>query len=305
MKSLLDLPAELVRTILHTLDPESFYMCLQSSKLFREHACASTSLIYDQIARVPGRWAIPVDCTGDRALLVREFCRRAAKHLKSGSTWMSDVHVWRSSPTVDRKNSFIGKLWWNDWARRDSDGKWHHFAFVEVRPHDTSVLVYFIEDHSTDMRNWCPRLKYVISASSLSEHFQTKDGEPSEYEIIKVAPFIPEIGTKYDSQRCHIAVLYRARLADCTCSSVWMKLLVFSLDDTFGPIVIETFDLQRNKDDHIISMAMSGHCQPVIIYTCHNSPIEYQSYKVVAYTIEQDQVTLGITLSPYFMQHHN
>jgi hypothetical protein len=270
-------------------------MCLQTSKLFREHALASTSLLYDQIARIPGRWEIPLDCTSNGAFLIREFSRRAAKHLKAGSPWMSDVHVWRSSPRVDRKNSFIGKLWWDDNSRRDRGGKSHNLAFVEVRPHDTSVFVYFVEEgHGSDRGNWHPRLKHVISATSLSEHFQTKDGDLLEYEIVKVAPFVPHTTSASDPYTPRIAILYRARLSDCTCNNVWMKLLVFRLDNTFGPIVIETFNLQSNKNDHITAMAMSGYCEPVVLYQRQDLSVSCQSYKVVAYTIEHDHIARGI-----------
>lgn len=47
--SLLRLPPELIQHVLLMLDPASFYLCLQTSKLLRENALHSRNLVLHQV----------------------------------------------------------------------------------------------------------------------------------------------------------------------------------------------------------------------------------------------------------------
>src|SRR5262245_29722574 len=107
--SLLSLPAELVRQILHTLDPDSFYICLQTTKMFREHALASSKLLLDQLSRMPGQRVIPAHISGDPEALLRLFGKTATQHLMNGASQMADMYLWKSLPCMDRKISSIIK----------------------------------------------------------------------------------------------------------------------------------------------------------------------------------------------------
>jgi hypothetical protein len=51
-QSLLELPAEIVQHVLYLLDPPSFYICLLTNKLLRQHALQSKKLLLHQLVRV-------------------------------------------------------------------------------------------------------------------------------------------------------------------------------------------------------------------------------------------------------------
>jgi len=101
------LPAELISQVLFELDPASFYICLQTSRLFRAHALASTKLIHDQLYRIPGERVFYDNVIGDANYLLRLFSKRATQHLFNGAEQMADIHVWQASPSMDRKTSCL------------------------------------------------------------------------------------------------------------------------------------------------------------------------------------------------------
>ncbi|KAF2190922.1 hypothetical protein K469DRAFT_719881 [Zopfia rhizophila CBS 207.26] len=289
---LLDLPAELVRQVLHSLDPESFYMCLQTSKLFRAHAINSSSLLRDQLARVPGQRSIEIDTSTDADALVKVFSKRAAQHLLHGGSWLADLRVWRPTSRVDWKKCTIVPHSTLPW---DYNQQNFYLTFIEVRSEDATIRIHFVEKNHTG--EYRPRLQHVISSHCLPQYFPIAGEQFVRYEILKVAIYEPSIKDLEDSDELpfrQLAVLYRANLTTSICSSTLMKLIMFRLDADFGPRVVRTFDMTGSKAEEAVALAISSSCLPVILYRSYrhiDSPIA--RYRITTFRNEFDECTLG------------
>ncbi|KAF2866008.1 hypothetical protein BDV95DRAFT_612242 [Massariosphaeria phaeospora] len=263
--SLFVLPAELVREILHTLDPQSFYMCLQTSSVFREHALSSKKLLLEQISRLPGSPG-GVDGANHIKILLQRFGLRAAQHLQTGVEWMADMHVWRPVKMVDMKRSCI--------VNRDGPTPSRHscdyanpLLFVEVVA-DATVNVYNLEpDHG----GYQPQLKHVISPRSLPDHFSTEE----DYEVLGIASDMSLIGGP-----TLLAVLYKERRLPTR------QLIMFRLDNDFGPVVVETFVMDR--PDEVVDIVVTG-LLPILLFRriVENYGV---SYHCVSYKNESDEM---------------
>lgn len=295
------LPAELVREVLDTLDPASFYLCLQTSKLFRQHAGASTKLLRDQLSRIPGQRIIPPHMAGDANTLMREFSRRAAQHLVDGVPWMADRHSWLASSHADRKMSTLVRWGWdtegNSIAELDTHPFHNHLVLIEAMSNDATVNVYIVEEYM--QCGYCPRLKHIISPHSLSEHLPACGQHHVQYQVLKVAPCMSDPSTKDPhNSDLMIAVLYRVQTPSCDkCSNASMKLLVFRLDATFGPMVIESFEIEEQRDEQVVAMAMTRSTETIIVVR----HFQLEVHRVMVYRIEEDETTLGMFCSFLFI----
>ncbi|KAF2790655.1 hypothetical protein K505DRAFT_364546 [Melanomma pulvis-pyrius CBS 109.77] len=285
------LPAELVREVLEELDPESFYLCLQTSKLFRQHAGTSTKLLRDHLSRIPGRRIISPHILGDANALIREFSKRAAQHLVAGVPWMVDRHSWLASSHSNKKISTLVR--WgcdtegNSIANLDTHPFHNHLVLIEVRSNDATVNVYIVEEYM--QCGYCPRLKHIISPHSLSEHLPACGQHYVQYQVLKVASCMsdPSTDDPHNSDLM-IAVLYQVQTPSCDmCSNASMKLLVFRLDAKFGPMVIESFEIEVERDEQVVAMAMTRSTEAIIVIR-HG----FNVHMVMVYRIEKDDTTL-------------
>ncbi|KAF2473034.1 uncharacterized protein BDR25DRAFT_392369 [Lindgomyces ingoldianus] len=292
---LLELPAELLREILHTLDPESFYMCLLTSKLFRSHALNSTSLLLDHLDRIPGPRNPRLRQNNNAEALMKVFGKRAAQHLTNGVSWMADTYVWRTSRRADRRASKITSSMADEEGSSLENAFVNDLGFLEVLSDEATINIYSLEPNKAKEHR--PVLTHVISSHCLPEYFPVPGNLPVQYEIIKVAVFdaIYEVDTLP-----RVAVLYRAFWKDSPYTSDWMKVIVFRLDDDFGPMVADTFEVRAHSQP--IAMAVSGEGSPVIVYRDFGAGF---GHNVVIYrnvtdeitaethTLEEDTETLG------------
>jgi hypothetical protein len=302
------LPAELIRTILDTLDPTSFYLCLQTSKLFREHAFASTKLLRDQLSRIPGQRVLPARMAykaNDANALMIMFSTRAKKHLACGAEWMSDKKMWMNGAKnqVDRKASQLVL-----WGSRSVPNK--RVVLFEVME-DATVNVYIVsheeekemlykvdreENKRTLKREFVPILKHIISPNHLSELLSVCslcNTRWKEYKVVKIAqcPYSPQPGPREEENgNLMVGVLYRGRSSSCRCNPQKMKLLVFRLDPSFGPVIVEAFDVLVQMDDHIVAMELTRTTEAILVVAYGHFGI----HRVMAYRIEVDEDTLGM-----------
>ncbi|KAF2244071.1 hypothetical protein BU26DRAFT_569078 [Trematosphaeria pertusa] len=300
--SLVSLPAELVRQILHTLDPTSFYLCLQTSKLFREHALASKALLFDQLLRIPGPRLREPYTTYSAESLIRIFGIRATQHLAIGAPWMADRHIWRASPCMDRKLSKILR-----WNLTEEDEHWlgieritpgplsrNRLIFAEVVAYGAVNIFSIRKSHKDDPGGYRPMLEHAISQDSLTQYLPPY-GSGSDlvhtYRVVKVAGYKsshrnPPFGSK-------LAVLYSPILGIASGlpgASYWSRLLCFRLDSQFGPVVIDTFDIETNKGESVAAMAVDSDGNPVIAFRCFEKSME--GYRVYTYKNVEDELTL-------------
>jgi hypothetical protein len=265
--NLLDLPAELVRGILYELEPEAFYMCMLTNKLFREHALASTSLLLKQISRIPGIDAKQSD-GHDAATLMNIFVKRATQHLRHGA-WMTDVSL--CNP-MNGKHSC-------------------QLAYAHVRD-DASVHVYFIEKGGETGQEYLPRLKHVITPHSVQGRYPCKEGLDCTIRVLKVAPYTPRV-VGYNIWT-HIAVLYLVTLRDSNSNVLnsWRKITIFGLDANFGPLIVETLDPapQSTIPEDVTAMAVSSERVVVVVSEQHGI---HNNYHVNFYWKWRDESSQG------------
>ncbi|KAF2115834.1 hypothetical protein BDV96DRAFT_646014 [Lophiotrema nucula] len=293
---LLSLPSELVREILHTLDPQSFFNCLQTSKIFREHALASTSLLKDHLDRIPGTRIVVQNGTLDTTLLLRMFGQRASQHLLNGSDWRTDLHLFDhlfENKRVDRKNSLLVRTSWpkEDWSEtytsRGFAQVFSSLMFINVILEDNLVRIFFMESASRE--RYLPNLRYVIVPPDVSQFFPSAQEEGSQLEIVKVAPYTPDPSMLFIEGHPgpRVGVLYRLKKPD---APMLMKLLIFRLDSKFGPVVIEALDIQCNPHQRVVSLAISDQREAVIAWNFRNLKSEFDI--VTIYTAEEDKISL-------------
>jgi hypothetical protein len=199
-------PAELIAHILLALDPASFYVCLQTSRRFREHALASTKLLHKQLAHIPGQRVSNPAALASADVLLRTFSRRAAQHLYNGVEQMVDVHIWYAPPSMDRKISTIVR--WKELVYPEDDcsppkeSTHNSLLFIEARPPAGTVNIHSMQEGDSMLE-----LKYVISTDAVSEHLPAydKDGT-AEYEVAKVSSVVS--GKPRQETGLKLAVLY-------------------------------------------------------------------------------------------------
>ena len=290
MKNLLDLPAELVQAILLSLDPESFYICLQTSKSFREHALASKSLLRDQLSRVPGPALLPSHVADNAAGLLKEFGKWAARDLKTGASWIADVQTWRFDSWPDLKNcTFLPNFGGHLDGDPESSQK---LAFLEVLKYEPTINLYVAEPDRNG--NLYPQITHVISMDSIPQLPQPEESDsPLTHEILKIATSIPKGSSTHS-----LAVLYRAKPATTTSHEVveWAKIAVFELDVAFGPIVKHIVDCTTALYANIAAaMALRG-LNPSVVYRHKRD----DSYMVTTYRVGSKSESEGTqVLSPF------
>jgi hypothetical protein len=311
------LPAELIRTILDTLDPTSFYICLQTSKLFRKHAAASTKLLRDQLSRIPGQRILPAQMThmaNDANALVQLFSTRAVQHLACGTEWMSDKKMWSTGADkkVDRKTSQL--VLWKSTSLAEKI-----VMLLEVMG-DATVNIYVALDGEKDMmyrdnrkkekrtleRELVPRLMHTISPHGLSKHLPECRVHGRQYEVVKVA-LCPHTSLSSaegaENGNLMVGVLYKMKICscECECKEMKMKLLVFRLDRSFGPIVVESFDIVEQKYGIIVAMGLIRSNEALLVMTHHQRDV----HRVVTYKIEEDENRLGMHFPPWVIPRYS
>ena len=262
---LFDLPVELFREILYGLDPASFCICLQTSRLFHQHALSSIDLLVTQILRIPGPWDESLLRRSSADHLLALFRKNAAKHLKHGS-WMTDMHIWNVSFDVDSRNSSIMHLEWN--ACPGTHKPRQTQAFVQVQRFLATIHIYYIEHHDT--YGSAPRLKHIISQESVSNFLPLGGGDPFQCKVLKTATWVPWSDSFLETRTPLLAVLYCGRLP--LVGEEWRRLLILNLDEKFGPTVVEQYTLEgANKSEHVVAMAISSNREPILLYQCEGS----------------------------------
>lgn len=286
--SLFDLPAELVRQILHTLDPTSFYFSLQTSKLFREHALASTRLVIDQLRRIPGQRKIQPDIARDATALMRLFGKRTSQHLLHGPEQTADYHTWGTPSTVNRKISRLVKWKWNEKEYRWKGSSveiycaerpfQHSLMFLEVQPRASMINIYSIK--AAGQEGYRPELTYVISPEMMRQYLPAYDDKGTDvYHIARVAFEVYDDSPNTGAQ---LAVLYTPAHPPEDVSTVKMKVLRFELLSYFGPKVSQIFDIEALPQDRIVSMALDQDANPVILWS-NSLDTDWSSYVVKIY----------------------
>jgi hypothetical protein len=251
---LLKLPPELLKQILHTLDPDSFYACLLTSKTFRDHAINSTKLVKDHIGNIPGKELST--CTS----LVNEFCIRALKSLDHGGATLADMHAFRPTSRIDWSLSTIVDC-------TEALGKPHPYV-IEVQNENGIINIYAVGEKGK--RDFRPQLAQVISTHFMLQHFPVDADHPQRYHIVKVAVCEQAHGIRQHcpSELCgkRIAVLYSVCTKNCACTVVSMKLVIFEFDPALGPKVVTTFDFTSARNQHVVGMAVSLKNKPLVLY---------------------------------------
>lgn len=277
---LLKLPPELLKQILHTLDPDSFYACLLTSKTFRAHALNSTKLVKDQIEKVPGGELSTCNS------LVKEFCIRAIKSLDHGGATLADVHAFRPTSRVDWNLSTIVNCC-------ESLGDPHPYV-IEVKNENEVINIYTISEKQK--RDFQPKLLHVIPTDFMLQYFPIDDSSHQRYRILKVAVCEQSVGFQphCTSELCEkrIAVLYSACHKRCWCSKVSMKLVIFEFDPSLGPKVMTTFDISCARNQQVVGMAVSRENKPFVLYRWFEESGVIR-HKFAAYNNVTDEATEG------------
>ncbi|KAF2654518.1 hypothetical protein K491DRAFT_470703 [Lophiostoma macrostomum CBS 122681] len=263
------LPAELFREVLYKLDPASFYACLQTSRLFREHALSSTDLLITHILRVPCPWTEASLRASPAQRLLRCFRRAAVKHLNHGC-WMTDMHIWAAPSDIDRRNSLITQLEWNEYR-----GPRYEKVFVQVQRDAATIHIYYIGHHDAHCAAVC--LKYIISPDLVSVSLPKKDGDLAQCQVLKVATMPSRVvgSNQAYASTPRIAVLYCGKCSPSELSPAWRRLLIFRLDEEFGPIVAEKCEVEIRKGERVVAMALNGDGEPIILYRKY-APYDWQ-----------------------------
>jgi len=95
-----------------------------------------------------------------------------------------------------------------------------------------------------------------------------------------------------------VGVLYKMKISswdsECECKKMKMKLLVFRLDRSFGPIVVESFDITDQKDGIVVAMGLIRRNEALLVMTHHQLDV----HRVITYKIEEDENRLGMYFPP-------
>jgi hypothetical protein len=151
------------------------------------------------------------------------------------------------------------------------------------------------EGKRTLQREFVPILKHIISPHHLSELLSVCslcNVAGKEYKVVKIAqcPYSPQPGAREEeSGNLMVGVLYGARSSSCRCKPQKMKLLVFRLDPSFGPVIVEAFDIKVKKEDHVVAMGLTRTKEAIVVVGHRHFGV----HRVMAYRIEVDEDTLG------------
>ncbi|KAF2745508.1 hypothetical protein M011DRAFT_138246 [Sporormia fimetaria CBS 119925] len=315
--NLLDLPAEIIRLILYTMDPDSFYNCLLTNKLFLHHARCSRALVKSHLKRIPGLDPIPnygYDAeksprqgSDEPSLppLLRRFGKAATKHLRHGASRMVDVLSWKypGALNVDRKNSIISRKWWDDELAeyhqapcQATQSPEASAAFIQVNKADASVFVYHMSRNpASPSCTQEPRLKYVISNGYILDQLsqQLPEGKTlPKVEVIKAVPFYdasapvpaflrPDQDSHGDCEGCRqgLGVMYRFKPFDEEAKEdAQLAVLIFNICPRFGAVFRKMFGpFSHGPSLQVVDMAIK---YPEIAIAYEH--IEGCSHKVVS-----------------------
>jgi hypothetical protein len=293
------LPAELIAQILFELDPASFYICLQTSRLFRAHALASTKLLHEQLYRIPGERVFYDDVISNADYLLKLFGKRATQHLFNGVERMADMHIWRAAPSMDRKTSCIVR--WTDLEHEKAvsrgvllprDCGYNALLFLEVKSAESIVNIYSIQDSGLT-------LKYVISPHMVSQHLPAH-GECSTYAytVARVATETEKHIKKSGPPR--LAILYAPTHQPLDPVNDWLVVICFRLEPDHGPMITEIYRAHADTcpdKNAIVDMALNADGNPVIV---HRTSIRHSTYRVVAYRNRYDETMLKRRTEPLY-----
>ncbi|KAF2803737.1 uncharacterized protein BDZ99DRAFT_526214 [Mytilinidion resinicola] len=291
---LLDLPPELLRQILHTLDAESFYVCLVTCKTFRGHALNSKALLKDQLRRIPGLQDSVSGSHQDAASLVTLFSRRATRHLHSGAAFLSDVHSYLPTVKTDWKNSTLVSY----------SGEGGHDLMLANVCADTGVVrIYKIIEA-------IPMLSHVIDPYGLSLG-QGSTFAWSDCEVVKLAVCEPDLTCSKGDFVNTIAILYRSKRSNparkakghLSSSPAPIRLVTYRLDDEFGPIVMDWFEMEMETEElnDVVAVAVSKAGTSFILTRWFEG--RHPKHKLTKYNRRCDQAIPPLTTSTLLESH--
>ncbi|KAF1953491.1 hypothetical protein CC80DRAFT_537385 [Byssothecium circinans] len=299
--SLLSLPPELIRDILHNLDPTSFYNCLQTAKIFRQHALASTSLLHDQLARIPGQRILSDSIRRDAKALIKLFGKRATQHLFHDVARTADVHVWEAERCVDRKLSGILRWTWLEY-------NWGRIRLpAQVKATEDTLLLCEVKEKAGlinlyGIREGSPRLEHCISTDQFSRYlYPPSENVPTEYKIFKIAPLYA-----FDDvlNPClQIALLYGPNHDSRDEESMPWKLFHLALDPKLqGARILNIYTIVPHDGDVFMDMAFAVDGRPIIAWSSSKSdpyPSLCFHHRVTIYSKE------GFDDDPLSTNHHS
>ncbi|PSN67521.1 hypothetical protein BS50DRAFT_677047 [Corynespora cassiicola Philippines] len=301
--TLFNLPAELVQKVFSYLDPESFYLCLRTSELFRLHALYP-GLLREQLSRVPGHRDLSAPEFQDAESLLTEFMRRCEAHLYNGSSRIADVCTWDVNPQASRKISRIINLNRTHDDEKDYEpikksgmvpqtqlNDFNPLIFVEVIPKHTTVNVYEIMEEQS---RWTPKLRHTIVPSMLS-HILPGVSESQTYQVLQVA-------ANWHKDKPYLAVAYRRSQRDPVATT---KVVVFGFSPRFGPLIKTSFDLDTNVYDEVLAIGLTRNLE-LLASTwapCHPSGKGNSSYPEAAKARRCHNVEDPVTLEIRTMEH--
>jgi hypothetical protein len=281
------LPPELIAQILRELDPASFYICLQTSPQFRDHALASARLLLRQLARIPGPRIFYSNIEYDAVDLLKTFSQGAAQHLFNGVEHMADVDVWLAPAKMDRKISCIVRPYMSvfddfyedrdDWLSRNAR---QMLLFIEARPAEGIVNVHTIQESGLT-------LAHVVSPYTINQYLPAIDEDGIfRYEILRIAVGCSQ--TRLKGSPC-VAILYRAKHSSKDKDTTQAKVVRFQLDHETGPMVTEIYNMEFSRETTIIAFALNSDLNPVIAFRNRHL---CTGFGVTSYRNEIDELTL-------------
>ncbi|KAF1978447.1 hypothetical protein BU23DRAFT_595628 [Bimuria novae-zelandiae CBS 107.79] len=281
MMSLLDLPAEIVQHVLYRLDPESFYLCLLTSKLMRQHALQSKKLLRHQLDQVPGTRKLSRWIRDDASALLLEFSKRATKHLFNGASHMVNIHTWKAPQTMNRSLSQI--VSWYDickgggclTANKSTDPRKRWLRLL-LETHASTSVINIRSLEGTHGNDENPKLLYVISPTFLSTCVpEAHNDDINTYQIIRIAwAGACPIGT------CSSDPLLAILLRTTGQPLGKLVLVVIILDPYVGPRVTAKYDIKAPRDTAVVTdMVITPEGDPKILWLYPRKSV----YKFVGY----------------------
>ncbi|KAF2444803.1 hypothetical protein P171DRAFT_443775 [Karstenula rhodostoma CBS 690.94] len=282
MPRLVDLPAELVQEVLSLLDPSSFYICLLTNKFLRQHALGSKNLLLHQLAQVPGDRSILPRIREDTLSLLLLFQKRAAKHLFNGVSQMTDINLWRTYPSMDRRISNI-LPWYDDYPCRvcgESKGD-HSFTskpsnrhvFLEVPAKNAVLQIHILKENCTG--NGPFEMSYIISQESLWGHQSTTSGTRNgqSREVLQIAW----------QGDCPIGLCVPTPTLAILSGHSYLsevELVIVRLHTHFGPRIQARYNIKAPAEAQAVAaLAFTPEGDPTITWQCR-----YHCYKFVKYS---------------------
>jgi hypothetical protein len=172
---------------------------------------------------------------------------------------MTDMHIWKTLSDVDSRNSSVMQLKWV-FVRAKVSRQMQ--AFVQVQRFCATIHIYYIEHHGS--RGSSPRLKHIISPESVSKYLPVGGEDSVQYRVLKVATWVPSGDPTFATPGPLLAVLYGGRLSPV--GREMKILLIFRLDENFGPILVDHCEPKSGKDERVVAMAVSTKSEVVLLY---------------------------------------